>query len=57
VAEGVETKNQVAGLKRLGCMVGQGFYFSQPLRAAEFDELLARHFARNAGSARLVLSD
>ena len=57
VAEGVETKNQVAGLKRLGCVIGQGFYFSQPLRAAEFDQLLARHFARNAGPASLVLSD
>jgi diguanylate cyclase (GGDEF)-like protein/PAS domain S-box-containing protein len=51
VAEGVETKNQVAGLKRLGCAVGQGFYFSQPLHAAEFDRLLACHFSHNAASA------
>jgi EAL domain-containing protein (putative c-di-GMP-specific phosphodiesterase class I) len=28
----------------LGCPVAQGFYFSQPLRAEEFDELLTRHF-------------
>jgi EAL domain-containing protein (putative c-di-GMP-specific phosphodiesterase class I) len=49
VAEGVETKDQLAGLKMLGCRVGQGFYFSQPLRADEFDELLTRHFARAAG--------
>jgi predicted signal transduction protein with EAL and GGDEF domain len=33
----------------LGCQVGQGFYFSRPLRAEEFDELLTRHFARTAG--------
>jgi diguanylate cyclase (GGDEF)-like protein/PAS domain S-box-containing protein len=46
VAEGVETKDQLAGLRTLGCQVGQGFYFSHPLRAEEFDELLARHFAR-----------
>jgi diguanylate cyclase (GGDEF)-like protein/PAS domain S-box-containing protein len=45
VAEGVETKDQLAGLRKLGCPVAQGFYFSQPLRAEEFDELLARHFA------------
>ena len=45
LAEGVETEAQVAGLKMLGCQVAQGFYFSQPLRAAEFDELLTRHFA------------
>ena len=41
----METKSQVAGLKMLGCEVAQGFYFSQPLRAEEFDQLLTRHFA------------
>ncbi|HVR08143.1 MAG TPA: EAL domain-containing protein, partial [Thermoanaerobaculia bacterium] len=45
VAEGVETKSQVAGLKMLGCQVAQGFYFSHPLHADEFDRLLTRHFA------------
>jgi EAL domain-containing protein (putative c-di-GMP-specific phosphodiesterase class I) len=45
VAEGVETRDQVTELSRLGCEVAQGFYFSPPLRAEEFDELLARHFA------------
>ena len=44
VAEGVETKSQVAGLKMLGCQVAQGFYFSRPLHADEFDRLLSRHF-------------
>ena len=48
VAEGVETKSQVAGLKMLGCQVAQGFYFSHPLHADEFDRLLARHFAQTA---------
>jgi predicted signal transduction protein with EAL and GGDEF domain len=51
VAEGVETKSQVAGLKRLGCAVGQGFYFSQPLHPVEFDRLLTCHFSHNAASA------
>ncbi len=55
VAEGVETKDQVDELKMLGCQVGQGFYFSRPLRAEEFDELLTRHFARTAGSTGPVL--
>ena len=45
----METTDQVAGLRMLGCPVGQGFYFSPPLRAAEFHELLTRHFARNPG--------
>ncbi len=46
VAEGVETEDQLAGLRTLGCPVAQGFYFSEPLRAPDFDELLTRHFAR-----------
>ena len=45
VAEGVETEGQFAGLRTLGCPIAQGFYFSQPLRAEEFDGLLTRHFA------------
>jgi EAL domain-containing protein (putative c-di-GMP-specific phosphodiesterase class I) len=51
IAEGVETESQVAGLKVLGCEVAQGFYFSQPLRAGDFDELLTRHFAPVNGAA------
>jgi diguanylate cyclase (GGDEF)-like protein len=47
VAEGVETEDQLAGLRMLGCPVAQGFYFSPPLRAVEFDELLTTHFARS----------
>jgi diguanylate cyclase (GGDEF)-like protein/PAS domain S-box-containing protein len=46
VAEGMETKDQVAELKMLGCRVGQGYYFSHPLPAGEFDTLLTQHFAR-----------
>jgi diguanylate cyclase (GGDEF)-like protein len=48
VAEGVETKEQAAELRRLGCPTGQGFYFSRPLPAREFDKLLTRHFAGTA---------
>ena len=47
VAEGVEIEDQVAELNMLGCPIGQGFYFSQPLPAEEFGELLIRHFARS----------
>ncbi len=48
VAEGVEAKDQATELNMLGCPVGQGFYFSRPLPAEEFGELLIRHFARPA---------
>jgi predicted signal transduction protein with EAL and GGDEF domain len=50
VAEGVETEGQLAGLRMLGCPIAQGFYFSQPLRAGEFDDLLTRHFACTSAS-------
>jgi EAL domain-containing protein (putative c-di-GMP-specific phosphodiesterase class I) len=45
VAEGVETKGQLAGLRVLGCPMAQGFYFSAPLRADDFNDLLTRHFS------------
>ena len=51
VAEGVETKDQAAELNMLGCPVGQGFYFSQPLPAEEFGESLIRYFAWSADRA------
>jgi diguanylate cyclase (GGDEF)-like protein/PAS domain S-box-containing protein len=57
VAEGMETKDQVTELKMLGCRVGQGFYFSHPLPAGEFDELLTRHFARACLSDAATLPD
>jgi diguanylate cyclase (GGDEF)-like protein/PAS domain S-box-containing protein len=41
VAEGVETLQQVAMLKKLHCKYGQGFYFSRPLSAEGIAALLA----------------
>jgi diguanylate cyclase (GGDEF)-like protein len=37
VAEGVETREQADFLLRRACAVGQGYYFSPPLPADEFD--------------------
>jgi len=51
IAEGVETTDQVTELMGIGCRVGQGFYFSEPLCAAEFDELLGYHFGKPVRSA------
>ncbi|MBR6025209.1 MAG: bifunctional diguanylate cyclase/phosphodiesterase, partial [Firmicutes bacterium] len=42
VAEGVETETQLQLLKRLGCDLVQGFYFSRPLPGDEFDEKLLK---------------
>jgi diguanylate cyclase (GGDEF)-like protein/PAS domain S-box-containing protein len=40
IAEGVETPEQLAFLRAQHCVEGQGYYFSQPLAAAQFAELL-----------------
>ena len=40
VAEGVETAEQAAALKRMGCHIIQGFYFSRPLPAKEFEHFV-----------------
>jgi len=41
VAEGVETRDQLAFLQSHHCAEGQGYYFSQPVVAEEFATLLA----------------
>lgn len=41
-AEGVETKLQLDYLKSLDCDEAQGFYFSKPLAARDFEQLIAQ---------------
>jgi len=41
VAEGTETAEQVKYLKDLGCDYAQGYFFSPPVEARAFEELLA----------------
>jgi diguanylate cyclase (GGDEF)-like protein/PAS domain S-box-containing protein len=47
IAEGVETAAQLAYLKQIGCDVMQGYYYSRPLKADDFHELLTRSLLDN----------
>jgi diguanylate cyclase (GGDEF)-like protein/PAS domain S-box-containing protein len=42
VAEGIETQQQLAFLQNHACPEGQGYFFSEPVAAAEFRHLLNR---------------
>ncbi|MBP5155155.1 MAG: EAL domain-containing protein, partial [Clostridia bacterium] len=45
VAEGVETEGQLRILKDAGCDIVQGYYFSRPLPAEEFEKLIEKEIA------------
>lgn len=41
VAEGVETEQQLGALRELGCDIVQGYYFSPPVPAEAFEEIMS----------------
>ena len=47
IAEGVETQEQLAFLQAAGCDEGQGYYFSRPVAAQQFAELLEAGISSN----------
>jgi EAL domain-containing protein (putative c-di-GMP-specific phosphodiesterase class I) len=60
VVEGVETLPELQQVERLGCDAAQGFYFSRPLPAGAFAELLRPgppvRPGRRAGAHRELLT-
>ncbi|MBQ7599423.1 MAG: EAL domain-containing protein, partial [Clostridia bacterium] len=57
IAEGIETEEQLKGLKKLGCDIIQGYYFSKPVTPAEFvrfiEEKLENERIRREAGERL----
>ena len=48
VAEGVETRERLDELEKLGCNFIQGYYFSKPLPAGEYVEFVRKHNFKEA---------
>ena len=57
VVEGVETRAQMEFFRREGCDAAQGFYFSAPLPAEEFADLLQQGLCPTRDTDQKVQSD
>ena len=52
VAEGVEEKQQLNHLKKIGCDLIQGFYYAKPMPKSEFETFVAHQFELTHGDKR-----
>ena len=50
VAEGIENKDQLESLRKLGCEVVQGYYISRPVPAEQILPLLERNWSQTFGA-------
>ena len=51
VAEGIETDDQAAWFRSLGCRFGQGYLYGRPMPPAELERYLRRHVARQRNAS------
>jgi len=49
IAEGIEREEHLEQLRKIGCDMGQGYYFSKPVRADEAERLLAEGLPHRPG--------
>ncbi len=54
VAEGIETREQLASLQALGCELGQGYFFAPPLNQAELEEYAVRLATPGGAAPRIA---
>lgn len=48
VAEGIETREQVISLKKMGCDYAQGFFFARPMPWQEYEKILEEEMKKAA---------
>ena len=48
-AEGIETSEQLAELREMGCAIGQGFFFAKPLSSVKLTTMLREKSESEAG--------
>ena len=57
IAEGVETEAQIGALKRMGCDMVQGYFFSAPVPADEFEPFILQRKEALKSDPDMILPD